>query len=1110
MQLTNKTLYDFGATATMEGIALLSGIPVDLPQEWSAFKVRSRVIEANKVLLEFFETVCQALREPSFAAHDWKAPLMLFRDVVEARLGDAPELQSALELSDEELYNTLWSDTLKMLVQVERIALQPGHEALDFDLGNGLLCYNHYGYQILKNPHRSSYRFIDDLARERDALWQELRPQFHPSASILPSPWPRGLPVQCLSGPFDVASKSARGMTPFITARATAIVFLDSSLAFSPSPEDSDVRNAIGCFVDSYTSALQIFVLQGSGEERAEREASAWTHALRDLTAERMTQDEAFRTWKAQFLQALPLFKPPVPDPDWEAEYWPMLPADVDPQENTEWDPALHQPHKIESRPLPLRCLDCILAADPSWTVSVSGGFIVPTPFTKGFIPPSIWSLYRFGDMHKVPFTVREGLITSALLFLDSRKSGPSRILASPFPTEADVRYPPLFLDPEFLLRPELHEYDARQVLRSLINTVPSTLLATLAATTFDVLLSMADGQSKIASLEHMAYGLLSLLLSSDRPQLGKDLIIRAIIDRPNASSWHRAVLNVGLARRLPARDAQTLLSSFATSISSKLEEQSKFARSQAAENATSGPVSLPKPIIKVTTVKYLAQILNDADFMPPSFTVDVLSTLLSSASHLDIRVAVVDSLLGMLGRCTEGPSTPLAQRLLSALETTIPLVSGVSERRLMQEEDWADAEQTGIPPGVYDDGGMESLPPILSQLVQWTSQESKWRQEVLNRIVLPIIERSITSNARWIKILYFKHELAVDPTEVLLFPVKPQVLPIILNNCLRLVPASILDLYRQFVLTNMTPAPQIANINKKIRNNGNLRASNKGRHWLSLYGHGSTAYRNSGFRLAKTLSRVWMPSSVTNGIQIPQVQRLVLEQAMELLKLSDYSFAEWNNFIRDLEPPLGIYHCDQDRDAWAANGKPVLERIISRIDSLRTTEWQRDTHREPAILPSTFSLRLWLLSYPNSPSATAKNPGKCKLFSQELVALIDEIMSRGTTYHRDLEHLLTAASRCPTEDKALVACLVGSLSAASSSTDMVTLLRVELAEYLCRDAKLPHDKEVRKLTQDVLAGWRASEVEEIRMRGLKISSQLQREAPGEQGWGFPDEWTLP
>jgi hypothetical protein len=1086
---------------------LLSGIPFDLSQESSAPKVRSRVVEANKVLLDFLETACQALREPSFQAYVWKAPLMLFRNVVEARLGGAVKLQQALDLSDDELYNTLWSDTLEMLLQVERIALQPGHEALELNIAKGPLCYNHYGYQKLTNSLRSSYRFIDNLARARNDLWEELRPMHHPSAAVLPPPWPRGLPIQCLPGPFDVASTSAQGLTPFIATRAAATVFLESSLALAPNPEDSDVRTAIGSFVDSYTIALQIYVLQASyGKETAKRQARAWAHALRDLTAHRMTQDDAFRTWKARFLRALPLFEPPGADPDENAEDYPMLPTGFDPHENTEWNPALHQPRTVESRSLSLTCLDCILAVPPDINVQVSAGFDVPTPHTQDFVPAGIWSLDRFGDMREVPFIIREGLIASALLFLDSKKGGPSRLLASPFPSEVDVRYPPLFLDQEFLLRPELDEHIAQGVLQSLISIVPPTLLAALVDTTLNVLSSMAAGNPEIASLERMAYRLLSLLLTSDRPQLASDLVLRAVIDRPDASSWHRVVLNVGLAKGLSARDAQSLLSSFATSIGSKLEEQAKLAKSQAVASAEGGPSSPPKPVIKVTTVKYLAQILNDADFVSPSFTVDVLSKLLGSASHLDIRVAVVDSLLGMLGRCTEESSTPLAQQLLSALKTTIPLVSGMGERRLMREEDWVDAEKTGDLPGVYDDGGMESLQPILSQLVQWSSLESKWRHEVVNRVLLPTIERSRESNGRWINVFSFKHQLALNMSEIPLFPVKPQVLSKILCNCLELLPASVLDLHQQFVLVNMTPSREIANISNRIKNNGDLRASNEGRHWLSLYGHGTSAYKYGGFRLAKILCREWRLSNVVNGIQVSQVQHLVLEQAAVILKLSHSSFSEWNSFIHDLEPRFGINNRDEDKEAWLANGKPVLKRIISRIESLRTPEWQRDPQRKPAILPPTFTLRLWLLSYPDYPSATAENSDKCRMFAEELVTLIDQVVSRGTTYHEDLQHLVTAASRCPPEDKARVACHLGSLSSVSSSINTVDLLRVELAEHLYRDAKPPAENDVRKAAKEVLASWRASEVEEIRMRGLRITRQLQRKSSGDQRWGFLDD----
>jgi hypothetical protein len=1020
---------------------------------------------------------------------------MLYRYVVAARLDKAMKLQQALKISDDELYETLWSDTLNMLIQVERIALQPENEALDFNSANGPLWYNLYSYQTITRPLPSSYRFIDNLARARNRLWQELRPTFHPAAAALPTPWPAGLPIQCLSGPFTVASESAQGNTPFIAARAAAIVFLESSLALSPIPEDPDVRVAIGPFVDSYNTALQIYVLQSPSEQdRAERTARAWAHALSGLTGERMTRIEAFRTWKAQFSQASASFELPVPDPDVKAEDYPMLPTHADSLENTEWDPAINQPHKADSRTLSSTYLDCLLAAEPDRNFNVSAGFEVPDSRTQGYVPSSIWSLYRFGNMRNIPFAIREGLIVSAALFLDSKKGGSSRILASPFPSELNVRYPPLFLDPEFLLRPELHESSAREILRSLISVVPPTLLAALADATLNVLLSMEEGKPEVASLERMAYGILSLLLSSGRPQLASDLVLRAIIDRPDASSWHRVVLNVGFARKLPACQAQALLSSFANLIHLKLEEQAKL-----ANIVQDG--QLPKPIIKVTTVKYLAQILNKADFVAPSFTVDVLSKLLGSTSHLDIRVAVVDSLLGMLGRCTEESSTPLAHRVLSALETTIPLVGGVSERRLMQEQDWLDAERTGVLPAVYDDGGVEAVPPILSSLVRWTVQEPKWCQEVVNRILLPIVECSRASNARWIKIFSAKHQLTPDLSDLPMFPIKPLVLSQILNACLTLVPASVLDLHQRFVLANVAPSKEIAAINNKIRESKDLRDSKEGRHWLSLYGHGPTVYNYGGFSLAKTLRSEWKSTNVSDGIQIPQVQRLVLEQAEALLKMSDCSFTHWDKFIRDLQPRIGIYQPSRDKEGWLMNGRRVLERVIERIDSLRTTAWQQDPHRQPAVLPPTFNLRLWLLSYPCCPSTAASISDKCKVFAEELSAMVDKIVVRGMTYHEDLQHLLNAASKCPQEYQASVACHLGPLPVAPSSIDTAVLLRVELAERLFQSVKPPRNEEVCEAAKGVLRSWRESQCEEIRIRGLRITKQLQREASGDQGW---------
>jgi hypothetical protein len=217
---------------------------------------------------------------------------------------------------------------------------------------------------------------------------------------------------------------------------------------------------------------------------------------------------------------------------------------------------------------------------------------------------------------------------------------------------------------------------------------------------------------------------------------------------------------------------------------------------------------------------------------------------------------------------------------------------------------------------------------------------------------------------------------------------------------------------------------------------------------------------------------------------------------------MSDCSFIQWDKFIRNLQPRFGIYQPSRDKEGWLANGRWVLERIIERIDSLRTTAWQQDPHRQPAVLPPTFNLRLWLLSYPCCPSTTASVSDKCKMFAEELSAMVDKIVVRGMTYHEDLQHLLNAASQCPQEYQASVACHLGSLPATPSPIDTAVLLRVELAERLFQSAKPPRD-EVHEAAKDVLRSWRENKCEEIRMRGLQITKKLQQEAFGDHGWGI-------
>src|SRR4051794_26466348 len=67
-------------------------------------------------------------------------------------------------------------------------------------------------------------------------------------------------------------------------------------------------------------------------------------------------------------------------------------------------------------------------------------------------------------------------------------------------------------------------------------------------------------------------------------------------------------------------------------------------------------------------------------------------------------------------------------------------------------------------------------------------------------------------------------------------------------------IPASFMELYQNFILTNMSPPPSIAALNKRLREDPKLRALQENKHWLSLYDHGSGTYNYNSFNMATLL----------------------------------------------------------------------------------------------------------------------------------------------------------------------------------------------------------------------------------------------------------------
>lgn len=447
--MTVRVVFGSGSILTTEGIELLSGMYNGKLHVLATATDHLQVAKGNRILLDLFNLACSSLKEPSFNVNDWDAVRRIYRLVIERRIRTATFLQHRDHVSEETIYNQVWRDTLKVLIELERTACKPEHGRLCFNSAAGPLSHG-TPYSIgIKSIRFSSasYLFLDTLAKARDELWKDVRSSYSPAATSLGQPWPRGLPVQCLV-PFDLGNSEAKGFTPFLSSRVAKVVFINELDSEAGIPRDEETRSAIGAFVHSYQTSLRIHILQfPEGRLRYEEVARAWQHAMK-ITRGRMEEREAIRFWRSPFEGALPFMKLDLPMTEMECQEYPILPPMDGENETQEWDPASNQPAAIKHRQLPARAIDCFLCQSPS-IINVFASFNEPRMTTLPFEPSPVWAIR---DCKRKSAAVEEGLIASALLYIDSTDNKGSRTLAKPFPSSYTVRYPSLILDSDFLL----------------------------------------------------------------------------------------------------------------------------------------------------------------------------------------------------------------------------------------------------------------------------------------------------------------------------------------------------------------------------------------------------------------------------------------------------------------------------------------------------------------------------------------------------------------------------------------------------------------------------------------------------------------------------------
>ncbi|KAF2003987.1 hypothetical protein P154DRAFT_64050 [Amniculicola lignicola CBS 123094] len=1073
-----------------EAIDMLCGIPKNSSGELDPKLIHTTVQNANEVLWILFETVILALREPSFAVYHWQGTLNLFSKTVDLRMKEVEYLESKMDIASAQVYEIVWEDTLKLLLKVEEECLKPDHGRLGKNTVKGVFRYP-YSSLIVTKASLSTYQFFDNFARARDELWQKVRLTNFPAVATLPAPYPRGLPLQHLTGPYEVIAVDLDAVCPYLASRVQSVVYLNPTAALAPVPADQETRQAIGLFVDDYDFALGMYIPEAlDSEEKKGRISRAWTHIVDKLNKPRMTDAEGLRYWSSggssKFME-------------WRREHglvrvfdeWPVIPSVEDPKKAEEWNPLPPKKEDILVRILrPLTYLDLAnFIGNKNRNPTVDTEFVnfkaqVPA---ETYPTPNIWEWSRLEQAKRFQGVV-EGQILSAILFLDSLNAAKERLVTRPFPGDQDVRYPSLYLDEEFLSRRDLFSSQAIPALQEHIKSVPPNLLAELAERTIAAL-KPRGSESNSVSDDTMAFQLLVLLTKSDRPSLASELVVRTILQRPDASAWHRSLLAPGFFKRLSASDARACFKAFASGIMTTLQTQEEL-KPKASVNKETGSEESSKnaaekvsgPFVKVTTIKFLAQLLHNAEFVSEEFSIAILSELAKRSSHLDVRQAVLSSFLNMLRTATEQQ----AEKILNALEVFIPVAGNLNERRPLTEEDWTTASKSLTPPLV--DGTTTDVPAILDAIVRFRMNaptDFPHMDAYTSRILLPIFARLQQENARWIKIFLLSHNIPEADHESLKIPYLPRnerAWRLLLTTGTSYLPVSILDEYNRWVTFNMAPPAQIATLNKTLTDPA-LYSVPANYHWLSLYNHNRDITYHT-LDVEVLLEAVPESPKADSEITLTLVQQHILAQWTVILLHDSPHYKNLHMEIESLRPSTFS-------KLWIERCRPVMEAIVLYIERMRSMDWERNHKRRPTVLPDLWEQRLWLLSYPSRwTSGEEEEEGgreeRCKRFAGQVDKLIDRIT--GTAYHGKYAKIKETLQFLKGKDRLLVSLYLGDVGKGGLSWVTVRdLLRVELAVHLLDGVKIGQEMEdegLRARLEVLKRGWRESENEEVRRMG--------------------------
>ena len=549
-----------------------------------------------------------------------------------------------------------------------------------------------------------------------------------------------------------------------------------------------------------------------------------------------------------------------------------------------------------------------------------------------------------------------------------------------------------------------------------------------------------------------------SCLAGSTQPELAIPFI-RPIILNSNDSSSHRKIFTDGFLESLSASHAKEFLQTTANTMLEMMKTQNSGAWKDGEQ-----------PVIKVTMVKMMADILNGSLVVDAGTSCETLVSLLRESRHIDARIAIITGLLGTLEESTSTPA--LRKYILDVFEESVlPMASQLNERRPTTEENW----QASVMPEVSEEA---SILKLLIERMSSQSLQLEDRQRLVH-IVMDALLASAVNNQRWMALFAEKTGTSLGADDRLSIPPAHHKL---LDRALGLefdaVPPALFNIFRAFILQTADPSANIARITEAVKENKDYQRSDAGKHWLAQCGGPPGAAIQTGLTTVMQLLQRGATSSGGQG-RIDQLRQLVSEVAERWIRRgkSDLISEIENKVIR--EPYVERY----DSSNWRSNSIAVLNDLIRVSEALEAEGGMASK------LPNVFRLRISVLrlTQGNIIDPMASYP---KMVS----SLVDRLALRPRPYHNDYELLKAEVIwLASTEAFWLDSIALAHLCQAdfeSETPSLAAYLRVELIAVGLRHTKIP--KHEQASVMKVMGKWVASPAEDLRAMGQELETHLR------------------